>query len=334
MNGVKAIRDKLEEFQRSDTGRRTARVLQLGITAAVIIYLIVRLTEIGWSNILSELPREPLFYLLFLILYVSLPVAELLVYRIVWGPLPRGALFRTLVRKRVLNRDVLGYSGEVYLFSWARRNVQASERELLKSIRDTNIVSSVASTLIAVSLLLVFLYLGHLNLRTWVSDQPLHYLLVAAVGAVIFGVVIWRFRRYLFSMAWRTTLLVFAVYAGRLVIGQVVQIGQWSVVLPEVPLGVWFTFAAASLVISRIPFVPNQDLVFLGASVELSTMMEVPEASIAGMLLVVSVLDKSLNLGLFLGFSFWERRRGIEPPIVPADETLEELAHDDGAHAD
>lgn len=286
------------------------QLLRWCITAGVVVYLLVRLSGIGWMNILEELPTEPLFYLFFLALYVSLPVAEVLVYRIAWGPLPRGALFRALVRKRVLNRDVLGYSGEVFLYGWARKHVQGSDREILKSIRDTNIVSSLASTLIAVILLGIFLYLGHFNVRMWIEHQPVHYVLAAVLGIAILGVLIWRFRRYLFSMAWHTALLVFGVYAARLVLGQALQIGQWAVVLPAVAIGVWFTFAAVSLILSRIPFVPNQDLVFLGASVELSTMMDVPEAAIAGMLLVVSVMDKALNLTLYLGFSFWERRKG------------------------
>lgn len=310
---------KGRELWHSAPGRRLAGILQWGITAGIVVYLVFRLSDIGWANILAELPRQPLFYLLFLVLYASLPVAEVLVYRIVWGPLPMGALFRTLVRKRVLNRDVLGYSGEVYLFSWARRNVGLSEREALKSIRDTNIVSSMASTLVAVVLLGVFLYLGHINLRMWVEHQPVHYVMIAVVGLLLIWLMIWRFRRYLFSMAWRMTLLIFGVYAARLIVGQAAQIAQWAVVLSDVPLGVWFTFAAVSLIISRIPFVPNQDLVFLGASVELSTMMDVPEAAIAGMLLVVSVMDKLLNLSLFLGFSFWERKNGKDRRPIAAE---------------
>ncbi len=315
----------MREFQGSPAGQRLTRGLQWMITACVIVYLVVRLSGIGWMNILAELPREPLFYLLFLVLYFSLPVAEVLVYRIVWGKLPKPALFRTLVRKRVLNRDVLGYSGELYLYGWARRHVALSEREILKSIRDTNIVSSLASTLVAVVLLGVFLYLGHFNIRMWIAHQPVHYVIAAVVVGALVGGLLWRFRRWLFSMAWRTSLLVFAVYATRLIIGQVLQIGQWTVVLPTVALGVWFTFAAVSLIVSRIPFIPNQDLIFLGASVELSTMMDVPTAAIAGMLLVVSVMDKALNLGLFLGFSFWERKsaqKGPPPTVEPPEIDL------------
>ena len=310
------------DWWRSPSGTRAARRVQVLMTAGIVAYLAVRLTSIGWASIAESLPRSPLFYLLFALLYVSLPLSEVLVYRTVWGRMPFRQTFGALIKKRVYNRDLLGYSGEVYLYMWARNVVKRSERELLETVRDTNIVSSVASTAVAVCLLTVFLYLGHFSVRDWFSHQPIHYILLGALVVVIIGALGWRFRRYIFSMAPRVAATVLAIYAVRLVLGQVLQISQWSVAMPSVALSTWFTFAAVSLIVSRIPFIPSQDLVFLGASVELSTMMDIPAAGVAGMLLAISVLDKLTNFSLFAGISIYERRSAR----ISGDESKEAVA--------
>lgn len=310
------IRDKTRsvfDWWRSPQGMLVAKRLQVLMTIGIVTYLAVRLTSIGWISIVESLPTSPLFYLLFALLYVSLPLAEVLVYRAAWGPMPFRKTFGALIKKRVYNRDLLGYSGEVYLYMWARNVVRKTERELLETVRDTNIVSSVASTAVAVCLLTVFLYLGHFNVRGWFSHQPIHYVLIGAAIAAVLIALGWRFRRYIFSMAPRIAAIVLGIYAVRLILGQVLQIGQWSVAMPSVALSTWFTFAAVSLIVSRIPFIPSQDLVFLGASVELSTMMDIPTAGVAGMLLAISVLDKVTNLSLFAGISIYERRSARKP---------------------
>ena len=79
-------------------------------------------------------------------------------------------------------------------------------------------------------------------------------------------------------MAAKTALLIFGVLLVRLIVGQVLQIGMWAVAMPEVSLPVWFTFAAASIIVSRIPFVPNRDLIFLGLGVSLSGVVGISEA--------------------------------------------------------
>src|SRR5699024_9745434 len=90
-------------------------VLQIGI----IGYLIYKLYEIGFANVTEALPLNPLFYLLFILIYFSLPVSEIFIYRIGWS-FNSFKAFLVFVQKKVLNTDVLGYSGEFYLFYWAK----------------------------------------------------------------------------------------------------------------------------------------------------------------------------------------------------------------------
>lgn len=308
---LRELSGRVSRFVESPWGKRTVSMARYVLTAGIVGFLIVRLTQIGWMSILTSLPTSPFFYLFFLLIYASLPVAEGFVYRMLWPAVRMKSLLLALVKKRVFNRDVLGYSGEVYLAGWARRTTGLRDGDVLRNIRDANILSSVASTAVALSLLAVFLLLGQVNVQGWV-DQPLHFVIGAAIGMAILGLVLWPVRRYIFALTFRLAAVVFAIYAFRLLIGQVLQIGQWAVVLPDVPLAIWFTFAAVGLVITRIPFLPSQDLVFAGAGIELARALGLPAAEVAGMLLVASVLDKVLNIIMF-GTISWRQRKETLP---------------------
>ncbi len=40
--------------------------------------------QIGWKSVWQNLPAQPLFYLIFLTLYLLLPITEIFIYRIYW----------------------------------------------------------------------------------------------------------------------------------------------------------------------------------------------------------------------------------------------------------
>ncbi|GIV61046.1 hypothetical protein GQ464_009490 [Rhodocaloribacter litoris] len=297
-----AIVTHWHRFAASDRGRMVLRALRGLFWLGMLGYLGYKLVHIGWAAIWASLPRQPLFYLLFLALYFLLPLAEVVMYKVTW-PFAGWRSIPAFVKKRIYNKEVMGYAGEVYFFTWARRHVALPEAELAKTIRDNNILSSAASTLVALGLLGVFLYLGHLRLTDVLRNEDVGYWMGAGILMALLVPVGLRFRKYLFSMAAKTALVIFALQCGRLVLGQVLQIGQWAVVMPSVPLGTWFTFAAISIILTRIPFLPNQNLVFMGVGVELSTSLGVPEAAMFSMLGVITALDKLLSFGLFVLFS-------------------------------
>lgn len=308
---VQSARDRWRIIAASRPGRFLIRLVRTLFLIAILVYLVWTLGELGWAEVLANLPTQPLFYVLFLALYFLLPVAEVVMYRLTWT-FDALRSFPAFLKKRVYNREVMGYSGEVYFFSWARREIGGPETRLLETIRDNNILSSVSSTLVVVILLTVFLFAGELRLGELIGEDWAAYLVggtLLTAGLIPLG---YRYRRFLFSMPARTALLILGLQSLRLLVGQVLQIGQWAVVMPEVPLQVWFTYAALSLIVTRIPFLPNQNLVFMGAGIELSHAVDISTASIAGMLLVTNVLDKVLNLALFGLATFMDRQSGSE----------------------
>jgi hypothetical protein len=326
-----AMQARWHELLQQERGKRLLKWGRRLFMAIVIALLAYQLTQVGWGQILTSLPSNPLFYLLFLVLYLVLPVTETFVYRAVWGTSFLES-FPAFLKKRVFNKDVLGYSGEVYIYLWARQRVAQTDREILGAVKDNAIVSSVASTLFAIVVLAVLFFAGQITVVQDIADHKLAYL----IGAIVLGSVLMalgvRFRRTLFTLRGRLILVLFGVHLVRLVVINLLQIVQWKVALPGVAWHVWFTLLSAMIVTSRIPFLPARDMIFIGAGVGLSRMLDVSTAGIAGMLLVSSMLDKGLNAIVFSLISVLNRRQagaskqeepGDLSPVLPDAQALE-----------
>ncbi|MEZ4381275.1 MAG: hypothetical protein R3A79_07990 [Nannocystaceae bacterium] len=288
---------------RSPRARLVARVLRGVVMASVVGLLVWQLREIGWRAVWANLPVHPGFYLLFAVLYFQVTVGEIVAYRLCWDFDVRASL-RAFLLKRIYNRDVLGYAGEVYFFGWARRHVGLPAVRVAETIRDQNIVSSIASTAIAVGLLIFYAINGGLEVSYWLRDQVADVALAVwiggAVALVVAGALIVRYRRFVFSTSLKIAAAIFLLHVVRLIFGQGVQILQWELGAPEGTLEMWFTLSAASIIAARIPLLPGRDLLFVSAGVALSDAMSGNAAAISGILLVNAVLGKVLSLALFV----------------------------------
>lgn len=279
------------------------------LVVAVVGYLAYEMRDIDWRQVRAGLPTAPLFYALLVVVYSMLPVSQAIIYRILWKfdvitSLP------AFVRKRILNKDILGYSGEVYIYSWAVQRLGLPAVGALKDVRDQNIVSSAASTSMSLVLLAVFLYSGQLSVADIVGESRASAFWVGAAVVAILAVLALRFRKHVFAMPGRKVAPIFSIHVARLLLRQTLEIVMWSLALPEVPIQTWFTYAAASLVISRIPFLPSQDLVLMGVAVGLSDAVSVPEAEVVALFGAIAVVNRVLNLLLFAGLAALERRAG------------------------
>ncbi|MDX1639084.1 MAG: hypothetical protein R3281_14025, partial [Balneolaceae bacterium] len=196
--------------------------------AAIVGYLLYQLTDIGWQRVWQSLPVTPWYYILFLFLYFALPVSEQFIY----GTLLRFSFwqgFPVFIQKKIYNTDVLGYSGEAYLFIWARKHLDESSGYIFGVIKDNNIISSLCSTLVAVVLLSIFLYVGHVNLGELISINRTY--LYIGLGTILFllGTLVY-FRNYVISMPFNTASRIFGIHLARLVFVYTVEIIQWMVV--------------------------------------------------------------------------------------------------------
>lgn len=297
-----AIKKKWLAFWKSKAGKRLSKTLQYVFVAGIIGYLLYQLTEIGWDKVWQSLPTTPWFYVLFLFLYFALPISEQFIYGTslnfsFWKGLP------VFIQKKIYNADVLGYSGEAYFFVWAKKNLEESSGYIFGVIKDNNIISSVTSTLVAAILLSVFLYVSQINLQQ-VLDINRTYFYYGAGAVLLILISLVFFRQYIITMPLDTASRIFGIHLARLLFVYSVEIIQWMVVMPEVPLYIWFTYMGIKIISTRIPFLPSRDLLFIGASLEVSKFLNVSGAGIAGILLASNVLTKLMNVGLYSVLAF------------------------------
>tara|TARA_R100001143_G_scaffold63581_1_gene72419 strand:- start:25688 stop:26668 length:981 start_codon:yes stop_codon:yes gene_type:complete len=319
MSKRKKVINYWKNFSRSPRGQLIKKIVRRGVIASIIAVIIYQIIDIGVGEVIRNLPSQPLFYFLFFILYLSLPSVEVLIYRQIW-PVRKWQLFKTFLTKRVYNDEVMGYSGEFYLFMWARKYLSESDKEILKNIRDNNILSAVSSNLVTVVLVSVLVFADIIKLEELIGNVDLFYIITLVVVVTALVALIIQFRKYLFDLPFKKACIIFSLYFSRFVIHNGLMMVLWAIVMPDIPLTTWFIFVAIMIIVNRIPFLPSRDLIFMLAGIELSRVLNMTTAAVAGMLLVYSALKKITNLFIFLLLSYSSE-----------DEELKKIAKEKGS---
>lgn len=225
-------------------------LVSLGLLAAIGVQL--ARTPPSTFALLAGL--SPAVFVSFILLYLAQPVADLAIYRRLWN-LPVAGI-GALLRKTAINEAVLGYSGELYLYLWARRRAGLAYAPFA-AIKDVNILSSIMGFGFTLAVLLLAV--------AWADNPELVRLLrpvqwpAVAVMAVALGVLV--FARRVFSLRPRDIVFVAAAHAVRLVAYCGLTIATWALALPAVALDVWVVLLAVTLLGARIPFLTNKTLV-------------------------------------------------------------------------
>jgi hypothetical protein len=286
------------EFLQSKYVRRATRLVQVVIFFGVLVLITKHLSDIGWDEIWAALPRTPWFYVLLTCAYITMPIAEVFVYRTIWD-IPMWKHLPVLARKRVLNEGVMGYSGEAYLCLWAHRNAHLPGNKILSTVKDNNILSAMVSTSAALLLFLGFMLSGKLSDVTG-GDISNNWALVAmlSVSAMLIPIAI-KFRKHLLALPMSKIRKVMAIHAARLLTQEGLQICYWMVVLPFVPLSAWLTFTAAQMLLTRVPLLPNKDLMLLGLGITLANVVNVPSTQVTALFLAAGATTQFLHLIVF-----------------------------------
>jgi len=272
------------------------RGLRVLILAILAILIFERLDSIGWRNIASNLPRSFTFYLVFIFLYVSGPAIDALIYRHLWGVSWR-ELFPPMLRKRVLNESLLGYSGEAYLAAFANREFPDKDGVFF-DIRDANIISAFASTATTLALVGIISLLpissgrgfgfaagSSIAFAAWAG-----FIILVATGAVA-GQKFLRLRG-------SRLLVASGGYFVRIALFIILQIALWKAALPEAPTLTLLVILTAIMAATRIPFAPSYDVLLLGAGLKIAPVLGLPLDDVAGVLVASFALTQMLNLGV------------------------------------
>ena len=243
-----------------DEGGKWQRWLAMGISLALLLAIALRVRTFGFEESLSVLPRTPAFWITFVAYYLALPGSEWIIFHRLWRLPAKG--FVALIRKLVSNEILLGYSGEVYFYTWARRHAELIAAPF-GAIKDVSILSALAGNVFTLAMCgLAWPFLG-----TLAPSIPGRAVLESATVILTLSAVTLFFRNRLFSLEARQLRVIFGIHVARLVATTFLAGMLWHFALPETPLAMLLLLATLQLLVTRLPLIPSKDLVFANLAV-------------------------------------------------------------------
>ncbi len=227
-----------------------------GVISILLLFgLIHELSSGGLRGLQTALPTNPFFYIIFIALYSVQPVADYVIFRKLWQ-MPLSGI-RPILRKLVANEVLLGYSGEAYFYAWARSKLNLVTTPFA-AIKDVSILSAVVGNIVTLLLLAIAAPFAYQMLP---ADLVRPIVLSGAV-IMIMSLGIMAFRGRLFSLRRRELIWVFGVHIVRTIFYTGLLSLCWHLALPAVPLSIWMILVTSRNLVSRLPLVPNKDIVF------------------------------------------------------------------------
>ena len=266
--------------------RRWPAILAAILTAAMVVGLFRELFSSGLAGLERAVPADPRFYLFFGLLYLSPPTGDYIIFRRLWGIPIAG--FGALMRKRIANEVVFGYSGDAYFYAWARSRAKMVAAPF-GAIKDVTILSAIAGNGITLLMLALALPLG----QSLLPPVQLHRLAWSAVVVVAISLPFLIFSKRVFSLPRRRLWWIFGVHCIRLITGSTLLAVAWHFAMPDVSIAMWLFLSAGRLLVSRLPLVPNKDLLFANFAILLIGRDESLSALIAfsaGLILLIHIV--------------------------------------------
>ncbi len=271
---------------------RWPTLLGAAVSLLMVAGLGYELFDQGLAGLSRTAPVSWPFYLFFGIVYMIAPTLDYVIFRRLWGIPPSGMV--ALHRKRIANDVVLGYSGEAYFYAWARQRTKMVAAPF-GAVKDVSILSAMAGNAITLVMLALALPLAS-ELLT-----PAQYKtgLISAGFITVMSVPFLLLSRRVFSLPRNDLWWVFGIHCVRLVSGSLLIAVAWHFAMPDVSLGLWILLAAAKMLVSRLPFVPNKELLFANFAIVLIGQ----GAALSELLAFMAALTLLVHVVLIAGFA-------------------------------
>lgn len=265
-------------------------ILSLGVLAAALY----ELRTLDMAALWAMMPTSIGFWLAFSVCYAISPLSEWVIFRKLWH-LPASGL-APLFRKLVCNELLLGYLGEMYFYSWARRHAGLTTAPF-GAIKDVSILSAVAGNVFT---LLLVVIAAPLFSRLDMGIETTHFV-TSVVVILVSSLVIFAFRGRLFSLPARDLLFIGGIHTVRIVVAIGLSAFLWHALVPAVALSWWLLLGTVRQILSRLPLMPNKEIVFAGVV----TLLVGAHGPIAEAIALVAALSLAANLivGAVLGAS-------------------------------
>lgn len=239
---------------------RLAGLFSMLVSLALLVVAAFQLRSLSLAKVQGMIPTSPLFWLVFAGYYLAGPVSEWFIYRRLWQ-MPASGL-GALIRKLVSNEILLGYLGEAQFYGWARSKLKFVTAPF-GAIKDVTILSALVGNFATLAMLLwawPLVASGHLGMEGRTVFLSLGVVLLTSF-------VILLFRERLFTLQRRELWFISAVHLARIAAVVIFSAMMWHLVLPEVAVGLWIVMATLRMLVSRLPLLPNKDIVFAGIAV-------------------------------------------------------------------
>ena len=276
--------------------------LGAAFSLAVLVAVGLELRSVDFGAVRAMLPTTPLFWVVFALSYLTAPFADWLIFRRLWR-MPFSGL-GALLRKLIGNELLFGYAGELYLYTWARRRTAMTSTPF-GAIKDVAILSAMAGNAVTMGMLvLAYPLLGTLHLG--IDGKAL---LISVAVVLVSSSAILLFRKTLFSLPRADLRATIAIHFARIFASAGLMAFCWHLALPQVAITWWLLLSAMRMLLSRLPLLPNKDIVFAGLAVFLIG----HDAEIGALMTMMAslILATHLGLGLVLVASDaanWRRR--------------------------
>ncbi len=260
--------------------------LSIAISVAVTVLVAYTLRGTDWSIIWPALTSSGLFWVVFAANYVHAPAAEALIFGRAWNTTE--GLLAALFRKQTINALLVSYAGDALLLDWAHRRGIAA----FSAIKDSAILSGLVGSV--ATFLLVLPVWTPLSVALGLAPSSL----LGSIGilAAIPLAALAR-RDLIFSASTKELCRIGAIHAARAFTNIVLVALCWHLLLPSAPIASWLMLAAARMVVSRLPLVPNKEIA--AAAVAVAMFPGKPE--VAGVIAATGVVLTFVHAAVWVG---------------------------------
>jgi len=239
---------------------RVAGMLSALLSLLLLVMVAVQFQRLPLPLLTEILPTSIAFWSIFALYYLTVPLSEWIIYRRLWA-LPAAGI-GALLRKMVSNELLLGYLGEVQFYAWVKSR-QKMDVAPFGTIKDVTILSALTGNIatllmLAIAWPLVSSSVAGIEMRTT----------FLSLGIVLgTSLSILMLRQKLFTLPRRELWFITAVHATRIFAMTGSAALMWHLALPGVSFDIWLMLATLRMLVSRLPLVPNKEVVFAGLAI-------------------------------------------------------------------
>jgi hypothetical protein len=276
------------------TGRNWTRWAGPMLSLLILAAVAYQLRKFDFTHFVAPMPVSPGFWLAFALYFLAGPASEWVIFRRLWK-LPAEGFF-ALLRKLVSNTILLGYLGEVYFYAWARRNAHITAAPF-GAIKDVSILSALTGNLVTLAMVVISAPLFR-SLRLGLDGKAF---VLSTIFVTFISLAALLLRKRLFTLPRNELWIIAAIHFGRILVTILLAAVMWHILLPAVALSWWLLLGTLRQLVSRLPFLPNKDVVFAG----LAVFFVGNDANIASAMALMAglILAATLLVGAVLGVS-------------------------------